>query len=247
MSSDKKYIGIDGCRDGWFCVCLDDSDEWSYSVVSNASALLELVQDADSVLIDIPVGMLDGGTLERECDRTARRWLSPKRSSSVFPVPVRQTLLAADYEAALQINRKVSARGISLQSWFILPKIREIDELLSTHNELQGVVRECHPELCFYALNKRQAMRFNKKKDEGRQERLAVLQYFFSDCNELFERASSDYLRRQLAHDDIIDAMVCAVTAKYGFDHYLTLPPVPQKDINGLPMEIVYWSPEFDN
>ena len=243
MSSNKKYIGIDGCKDGWFCVCLNESDDWSYSVVSSPSDLVELVQDAHSVLIDIPVGLLDKGNSERECDKAARIWLSPKRSSSVFPVPLRQTLLTVDYETALQINRKISGRGISLQSWFILPKIREVDNMLSTHKELQGVVRECHPELCFCALNSRAAMQFNKKKEEGKQERLAVLQNYFKASYQLFEQASSDFLRRQLAHDDIIDAMVCAVTAKYGYDNYLTLPPDPQKDTNGLAMEIVYWLP----
>ena len=86
-------------------------------------------------------------------------------------------------------------------------------------------------------------MQYNKKKEEGKQERLAVLEKSFSQCNELFEQASSDFLRRQVAHDDIIDAMVCAVTAKYGYNNYTIVPAAPAKDKNDLPMEMVFWLP----
>jgi len=239
-----KFIGIDGCKDGWFCVSLDD-EGWSYRVIPDAESLGEYVSHASSVLIDIPVGLLDTGTDERQCDKAGRKLLSPKRSSSVFPAPARQTLQANCYEQAQQINRKSNGRGLSQQSWNIVPKIREIDDLLASNTALQGVVRECHPELCFWALNNKAAMQYNKKKVEGKQERLAVLEQFFRACHELLEQASSQYLRRQVAHDDIIDAMVCAVTAKYGFNNYFTLPVAPERDVHGLAMEMVYWLPQW--
>ncbi len=237
-----KYIGIDGCKDGWFCVALGENDDWCFRVIKDMQSLAEFVNQASSVLIDIPIGLQDRGTDERQCDKDARKLLRPKRSSSVFPAPARQTLLASDYKHAQVINRQSNGRGLSQQSWAIVPKIREIDNLLSSNIHLQGLVRECHPELCFWALNDKVAMQYNKKKEQGRQERLTVLEKSFRQCHELFEQASSEFLRRQVAHDDIIDAMVCAVTAKYGYNNYKIVPPVPVYDINGLSMEMVYWS-----
>ena len=243
MSSNLKYIGIDGCRDGWFCVSLGENGDWSCRVILDAQSLGEYARHANSVLIDIPIGLLDSGPDERHCDTQARKLLTQPRSSSVFPAPARQSLQANDYQDALVINRESTGRGLSKQSWAIVPKICEIDNLLSTQTELQGVIRECHPELGFWSLNGKSAMQYNKKTKEGKQERLAVLEQFFKPCFELFEQASSKFLRRQVAHDDIIDAMVCAVTAKFGYNDYTTVPPLPLKDARGLPMEIVFWLP----
>lgn len=238
-----KFIGIDGCKDGWFCVALGENDNWSFRVSTDMQSLAEYISQANSVLIDIPVGLLNSGPNERQCDTQARKLLSKPRSSSVFPAPARQSLLANDYQEALIINRKATGRGLSKQTWAIVPKIREIDNLLLSRLDLQGIVRECHPELCFWALNGKSAMQYNKKTKEGKQERLAVLEKYFTQCYELFEQASSEFLRRQVAHDDIIDAMVCAVTAKFGYNNYTTVPPLPLKDARGLPMEMVFWWP----
>ena len=69
---------------------------------------LEIISDANSVLIDIPIGLLDKGPDERSCDKAARKLLG-KRASSVFPAPARQALDASDYQAALAVNRESTA------------------------------------------------------------------------------------------------------------------------------------------
>jgi len=237
------FIGIDGCRDGWFCVTLDE-DNWSYRIIPDAPSLVRYIRHASSVMIDIPIGLLDSGTDERQCDKQGRKLLRPKRSSSVFPAPARQTLQAGSYEEAQLINRNSNGRGLSQQSWNIVPRIREIDDLMLSQTSLRGVMRECHPEICFWALNGKRAMQYNKKKEQGKQERLSILQQYFKPCHELFEQASSQYLRRQLAYDDIIDAMACAVTSRGGYDNYSTVPVTPEQDAYGLAMEMVYWLPQ---
>lgn len=236
-----RFIGIDGCKAGWFCVLLDDSDQWSYRLSADATAAAGLIGSATSVLIDIPIGLLSAGPDERQCDKAARKLLGAKRASSVFAAPAQQVLAAGNYQQALAINRQSTSRGLSIQAWNIVPKIRQIDQLLGSHAELQGILHECHPELCFWAMNNENAMLFNKKKERGRRERLAVLERYFPACHSLFEQASSQYLRRQVAHDDIIDAMVCAVTAKFGYGKYSTVPKKPDRDGTGLPMQMVYW------
>ena len=39
-----KFIGIDGCKDGWFCVSLDVDEGWSYRVIPDAQSLAELLR-----------------------------------------------------------------------------------------------------------------------------------------------------------------------------------------------------------
>ena len=244
MASARTFIGIDGCRAGWFCVMLDAGGHGSFQVAPDARVVGELVAAADSVMIDIPIGLPDAGPDVRSCDREARLLLGCRRAASVFSAPARRTLAASNFSHALELNRKATGRGLSIQAWGIVPKIREIDTLLGDDRSLCGVLRESHPELCFWALNGKQAMQYNKKKREGRQERLRVLEQYLPHCHAWFEQACGEFLRRDVARDDIIDAMVCAVTAKFGYGGYQTAPASPAIDGQGLPMEIVYYAPE---
>ena len=244
MASARTFIGIDGCRAGWFCVILHEDDGWSCHMAPDAPAVGALITDANSVLIDIPIGLPGSGPDGRLCDREARQLLGRGRAASVFSAPARRTLAASSYPDALALNRQATGRGLSKQAWNIVPKIREIDTLLCDNRVLRGTLRECHPELCFWALNGKQAMHFNKKKAPGQQQRLHVLERYFPQCHALFEQACSEFLRREVARDDIIDAMVCAVTARYGYGRYRTAPANPALDGQGLPMEIVYYLPD---
>ena len=243
MTSATTFIGIDGCRAGWFCVILNTGDNGSCCVASDARAVGELAAVADSVLIDIPIGLPDAGPEGRLCDRVARQLLGRGRASSVFSAPARRTLAASSYPQALELNRHATGRGLSKQAWNIVPKIREIDTLLRDNRAQRGLLRESHPELCFQALNDNRAMSCNKKKRQGQQERLGVLERYFPNCHVLFEQACNEFLRCEVARDDIIDAMVCAVTARYGYGRYRTAPASSERDGQGLPMEIVYCTP----
>jgi len=236
------YVGIDGCRGGWFCVELGRRDAWAFSILP-VDGVATVARSAKVVLIDIPIGLLDAGPDERTCDREARRLLAPKRGSSIFPAPARMTLRAHTYPQALAINRRVTARGLSRQSWAIAPKIKAIDDLLKTDARLRAVLRECHPEICFRALNGGKSMRHNKKTAAGRRERLVILRRFLPAADELYEKARESCRRQQVALDDIIDAMVAAVTAKQGDGNYRTLPARPAHDATGLAMEMVFWVP----
>jgi predicted RNase H-like nuclease len=86
-------------------------------------------------------------------------------------------------------------------------------------------------------------MRYKKKSREGHEERLAVLRNYFPEVDPLFDAACRASPRKDLARDDILDALVVAVTARGGYGAYATLPATPEQDATGLPMEIVYWQP----
>jgi len=237
------YVGVDGCPGGWFYVALSIKNEWLIGVVPSLKRLLHALQHPDLILIDMPIGLRESGSKERACDRSARKLLGKARASSVFSVPVRPALKAKSYEEAKTINRNLTGKGITLQSWNIVPKLLELDEVMQHSTQARQFVREAHPEVCFRALNGGHAMQHNKKTQEGRHEREVLLYRYFDALPELLAHAASHYPRSQLGWDDMLDAMVLAVTAKRGHSSLRTLPDEPEYDAFGLPMEIVYYQP----
>ena len=65
-----------------------------------------------------------------------------------------------------------------------------------------------------------------------------------SGCDELVDDALSKYKKSDVNKDDILDSLVAAVTAKCGFDSLRTIPDAPEHDETGLPMEMVYYTPD---
>ena len=87
---------------------------------------------------------------------------------------VRETLDAL-YQDACHISKRAIGKKISKQTFAILPKVCEVDQLLQGDEKARVIVREVHPELCFWELNQRRPMQNNKKGLVGRKERLEVL------------------------------------------------------------------------
>jgi predicted RNase H-like nuclease len=69
------FIGVDGCKKGWFAVKLKDGDEWEARVFQDIGALWAEFDDASVILIDVPIGLKEFGVEERECDVQARKLL----------------------------------------------------------------------------------------------------------------------------------------------------------------------------
>lgn len=144
-------IGIDGFRGGWVVAVIDNTDRCEFHLVSRMIHMITLLVGTPFILGDIPIGLPDTPE-DRECDLIARRLLGRPRASSVFPVPCREAIYSASYHEACELNLRVLGKSISLQSWLICGKIREVDELLASHPTLRGRIRESHPELCFRAI-----------------------------------------------------------------------------------------------
>ena len=192
-------IGVDGCKAGWFAVTVTDDGEWSHALYETAEAVLDRHGDAERILIDIPIGLVEGRAEERKCDLEARRLLEKPRSASVFPVPSRAALSAPTYEDAVRLNREETGRGLSRQARGILPKIREVDQLMQQSQLARDTFVEVHPELLFWALNGRQPMEHHKGRGKGRSERLGVLRRWFPAAYEVHVNAANLYLRKHVA------------------------------------------------
>ena len=156
------YIGVDGCKVGWFLVSLDDKDEFKIDIFSNIHALWDIYSSSSSILIDIPIGLPGGDITNRKCDMEARNILRPKKGSCVFPAPCRTAVYAKDYRKANNLNRKIIGKGLSYQVWNIIPKIRETDVLVIDDSNARKVIRESHPEICFWYMAGK-VMTYSKK------------------------------------------------------------------------------------
>ena len=233
-----SWVGVDGCRAGWIFIGLHE-EGYRYGVVHRLDALVADLSEETKVFVDIPIGLLDGGAVGRECDIAARRVLGPRRSS-VFPAPVRPVLTAGDYEDAKQRSIAASSKALSKQAYAIVPKIREVDKLLRENEKARRLVREVHPEVCFWALAGGRAMSHHKKKEEEFRERIAVLEGCYRGATEVVAQAYLWTSGQSVTRDDVVDAMVNAVTARARTAKHRTLPENPPKDSVGLAMEMVY-------
>ncbi len=231
-------FGVDGCRKGWFFVSVEH-DRLDFGVVAELAELVARTPGGSSMFVDIPIGLRDDDATARGCDTEARKYLGP-RASSVFPAPTRAILHEENYAAALKKSRKVTGKGFSKQVFFILPKIREVDTLLGSDTRARAMVRESHPELCFWALAGGRPMAHKKKLTEGFVERMAVLEKVMPGARDLVDAALQRYQRSEVLRDDIVDALVTAATAASEKEYLLTLPERPARDSTGLPMEMVY-------
>jgi predicted RNase H-like nuclease len=205
-------------------------------VFPDAQTLIAQEPTPEVFCIDIPIGLTEAGP--RPCDVEARRILKG-RASSVFDAPIRSVLMAATQSEASTIRRRIEGKGVSCQSFAIYPKIREVDEVLRSHPNIQPRVREVHPEVCFWARNQGRAMAHSKKTAEGQAERLALIESHFGAG--LVARIRASIPRSSAAMDDILDALVALWTAQRIFAGTAgTLPARPEQDSCQLRMEMVY-------
>ncbi|WP_276259713.1 DUF429 domain-containing protein [Haloglomus litoreum] len=239
------YLGVDWAGSCWLVVAAGDEP----TVTTEPSFLNvwhEHGHDAASVLVDIPIGLPERGT--RACDEAAMDVLGPRRST-VFAIPSREVVETDDYDTARELNGDTLAS----QSWWLFPRIREVDVFLQENEDATDHVYESHPEVCFAKLATEPLP--PKDTNDGRDERLALL----ADAPALHKRIDTVLTEREDGtewhdrisvgkRDDLLDAAVLAYTAQQlelgsreTDQTYPHLPEDPAEDDElGLPMEIIY-------
>ncbi len=231
----QVFYGVDGCRAGWLVVGLAVEGKLAHAMYERFTDFWRsAARNAALILVDVPIGLPERG--QRICDHAARACLKARRAS-IFITPTRAAVYADTYAAANEINRANGGKGISKQTWNITHKIREVDALLRTTPRAASLIRESHPEMAFWALTGHE-MTHNKKSGAGHAERLAVLTAYHPRALELYTDALKQYRRKDAAPDDVLDALVLAVTAQS--TTLVTLPDTPPRDAYGLPMAITY-------
>jgi predicted RNase H-like nuclease len=234
-------VGVDGCRGGWLAVRLSRDGTSESRIFPDMASLWAAHRQAALILVDIPIGLPEY-TNDRVCDKAARKVLGLRRAS-VFPVPCRAAVYAPDYDAAITINETITGKRIFRATWNLMPRMRQVDEILQADSRARGVIREGHPEVLFWGLNKRRPLAFYKKEAAGEAERLEVLQRVYGRAKAMFQELKENLPRNGAGPDDLLDALAAAVTGLLGGGNLRTLPDKPEHDAQGLPMEMVYFIP----
>jgi len=227
-----RLRGVDGCRLGW--LLLEQArDGGSVQGLVSAHAS-ELACDAHTLCaVDMPIGLPDKAP--RQCDSEARRLLGPRRAS-VFSAPLRSLLDAPDHPEACRRSRQLQGRGLSIQSWNLMPRIRDLDQLLQQRPDQRDHLHEVHPELSFRELNGGVPLPFAKKTLDGRECRRQLLEPLFPGA---FERLRLQFPRQGVADDDLLDALALLWSAgRLAAGQALALGDPDARDATGLPLRI---------
>ncbi|KIP86480.1 hypothetical protein SN15_07315 [Stenotrophomonas maltophilia] len=238
MKREPSCVGVDGAKSGWIAVWWADTT-LTHCVYGSARSLVDAHRTARVIAVDIPIGLPDRGG--RRADAEARQFVGGRRASSVFPSPVRGILDATSQPEASRRHKEIDGRGFGSQSFAILSKIREWDDLLQCDHQARAMVREIHPEVSFSALNggRRNGLAFKKKSQDGAAMRTWLLSSVFGF--EQIARVVQSVARRQAATDDVLDALVALWSAeRVAAGEAVSLPAPPVSDATGLATAIWY-------
>ncbi len=234
----RKFLGVDGYKGGWLAVILSSSSS-EVKLYKDVGSLWSENRDASLVLIDIPICLTNKGI--RQCDILARKMLAKNRKPSIFNPPAKKAYYAGSYREACAINKEVTGKKISKQTWNLIPKIKEVNKLISKHPEAVKILKESHPEVCFMALSTK-GIKYSKKNILGIKERLKVLESLDGRALGIFAYANDKFSKKAILADDIVDSMVLAFTAKFGYKKLSKIPKKPHYNELGQKAEIVYFS-----
>ena len=229
LSGQTKSAGIDACRKGW-AVAFETEGKLHLEVWEDLRKLQTLRYER--ICIDMPVGLHP----KRMLDQELRTLLRPVRHQTVFSVPVRKAVYSESYEEAKRINKEQTGKSISIQSWNICHRIKELDCFLEEYTDNE-VIYECHPELCFFKLNGNQHMQFKKSVPPGVEERLQLLSSLDARVKPLFHETLRKTKRKDIKADDILDALCLNVSSRRPM---LLIGNKPAEDDNGRKMRIAY-------
>ena len=210
--ADLQVAGVDGCRGGWViatCAATGPS-RLRVTIVPAIADTIALLRAGQLVAvgIDMPFGLSDDG--DRDADRQARTLLGPRRSS-LFSTPPRDVLEATDFDQAQASSRRSSGRGMSIQAFNLLPKMRELAACIGP--ELPPGLAEVHPETSFAVLAGAPCAH-PKRTTAGHVERVALLGRAFDDGFDETMVKTTTVGNARAQRDDIADALIAAWTAR---------------------------------
>jgi predicted RNase H-like nuclease len=244
MSGDQDIwlAGADGCPGGWIVAFVrPGGHDARLRIVPRFADVLAAPERPAVVAVDMPVGLPErtgpGGRAAENCVRP----LLGARQSSVFSVPSRAAIYAADYATACAIAAVTSdpPRKVSKQLFNIAPKIREVDEALRATPDAARRVFEVHPEVAFWRLNGERALTEPKKVKSRPYDPGLALRRTLLVAAGLPAEAVNAAPPRGAAADDLLDALACAAVARRILQGAAKpFPDPPPRDALGLPMAI---------
>jgi predicted RNase H-like nuclease len=234
--------GVDGCTGGWIAAFVRPrGGETRVRIVRRFADVLAAPERPAIVAVDMPIGRPERTGLGGRAAEGCVRPLLGARQSSVFSVPSRAAIQAADYGEACRVAHATSdpPRKVSKQLFNIAPKIREVDECLRGNAAASGRVFEVHPELAFWRLNGGRPLTEPKKvKSRPHEPGLAMRRTLLIAAG-LPESTVNASPPKGAAADDLLDALACAAIARRIHAGIAEpFPNPPPRDAFGLAMAI---------
>jgi predicted RNase H-like nuclease len=246
VTAPPEIVGVDGCKAGWIAVTfpLHDPGLEKVKVFERFAGLLGALHPDSIIAVDVPIGLPDrtanGG---REPDWAARKFLGARRAT-VFPVPSRRAVYAFKdgYARVCSLARGTSdpPRAASIQAYWILSRIQEVDRLLSRDAAFRGRVFEVHPEVSFSLMNGAPIPEPKKVKGRvhapGMWRRRQLL-----ESRGFSARFLEGGVPRGAALDDLYDACACAWSATRIANKEARVFPA-QPGIDAIGLQVAMWA-----
>lgn len=241
-AQDVWLAGVDGCPGGWIAAFVRPAGaDGIVAVFPRFADVLAAPRAPAIVAVDVPIGLPERVGPGGRAAENAVRPLLGARQSSVFSVPARAAVEAADYAGACRAALASSEprRKVSKQLFNIAPKIREVDAVLRADPPLATRVFEVHPEVAFWRLNGECALAEPKKvKSRPYTPGLALRRGLLRAAG-LPEALVAGVPPTGAAADDLLDALACAAIARRIHAGLAQpFPDPPPRDAHGLPMAI---------
>ena len=231
MAERKWVAGVDGAQKGWIVAYVPlrkgkGSYLKRYEHFSEVKAETEAM-NCQAVAVDMPMGLSDEPN--SEIDQELRKRLGERRSS-LFPTPSSGVLSAQTYEEALERNREITGKGISIQAWNLVPQIRQVRNVVHPSDTDQFV--ECHPESSFAAMTNSPLL--SKKLEVGIAQRVELVRAYIPDIDAIIKQ-----LPKKCKVDDALDACAAAWTAKRYVRNKAIVFGGSEEDLEGYPLRII--------
>ena len=213
----SSSLGVDGCKEGWVGVAIDECGQVLGSHVSSTfKNLLSYFSGIKLVGIDMPLKLINEPS--READQLVRKELGSKRGRSVFPaIPkfmIEPKWIDLEPEDLNNESRRRFGCAFSRQTINLKRKILEVNQCA-----LENIsMIEVHPEFCFMQMNNGVPQGYSKKTWNGMRHRLSLLKSSGIDLPSDLGANSGN-----ISPDDIIDAAAVAWTTKR-FSEGLAIP-----------------------
>ncbi|MCA1953034.1 MAG: DUF429 domain-containing protein, partial [Hyphomicrobiales bacterium] len=155
--NDAGFVaGLDGCPAGWIVALLPLAGDapGRIGLWTDFAGFITAQPRLAAIAVDMPIGLPDWIAGPGRAAEQAVRGRLGARQSSVFSIPARAAVEAADYASACRAALATSTppRKVSKQGFNLFPRIREVDAALRADPGLAARAVETHPEVVFRAL-----------------------------------------------------------------------------------------------
>ncbi|WP_336000382.1 DUF429 domain-containing protein [Halorientalis halophila] len=239
MTEERRYLGVVETDGEWLAVAFA-ADGFDHADVfpEIGSVWARYEEIAESILVDVPIGLREAGDGPRPADAAARAVLGPRAEAVVDP-PVREAARKRRYPAAARVMERKTGRELSRPAFERSDAIVALDDLLQEVSAARPVFVEADPEVCFRAFAGT-TLEEDPDTAAGYAERMRALATFDRDAPPVVQEAAEATAGHAVSVRDVLDAVALGYTARPGPGSLRRLPADPPTDPTGLPLGTVY-------